>query len=127
MPAMSRPRRAAFIALLGMAWAALLPFTAAARMLVSDAPVEHCHRLNIDSVADPDPVAADGPSQPRKAKCPYCASAVVAPPASPPPMPGFVRLAVGIDAPQVFLPSLQRTAVVVPPSRAPPASSSAAH
>jgi len=105
MHAMTR-RRIAFLALLAMAWAALLPFTASARMLLSDGPVEHCHRLSIDSVIDPDPVAPEGPSQPRKATCPFCASGVAA---APPPhvvVPAFVALQPpDVDFPFIIIPA----------------------
>jgi hypothetical protein len=116
-----RDRRGiALVALFAMAFAGLLPFLASARMLVADGPVEHCHRLSIDAMLDPDPAAPEGPSQPRKATCPFCASAVVAPPSSPPPLPGFV--AIGFVAARAALPASRRTGapVPLPPSRAPP-------
>src|SRR6187401_1448658 len=120
MRAMTR-RRTAFLALLAMAWAALLPFTASARMLLSDGPVEHCHRLSIDSVVDPDPVAPEGPSQPRKATCPFCASGVAA---APPPhvvVPAFVALRVAGEADHFSAPTPLGIEVEIPSSRAPPA------
>lgn len=117
---MKRRPAIAFVALLGMAWAALLPFTASARMLMADGPVEHCHKLNIDSIIDSDLAAPDGPSQPRKAKCPFCASAVVAAPASPPPMPGFVAIDFGFIAPVFHSAPHAGAPVQLPPSRAPP-------
>ena len=123
MRPMRRSRLAAIVALFALAFASLLPFTASARMLLADGPVEHCHRLNIDSIIDPDPAAPEGPSQPRKATCPFCASAVAAPPAAPAPMPGFVAIDFGFVAP-VFHPAPRAGAPVrLPPSRAPPATS----
>ena len=118
---MTRTRRIAFLALLAMAWSALLPFTAAARMLLSDGPVEHCHRLSVGSaIYDADPTAPEGPSQPRKGPCPFCASAVFAPPASAPPLPDFVRLDAGIRVVAHLAPDPISRERTLPPSRAPP-------
>jgi hypothetical protein len=117
-----RDRRGiAQVALFAMAFAALLPFLASAHMLAAGEPLHHCHRLSIDAMLDPDPAAPEGPSQPRKATCPFCASAVVAPPSSPPPLPGFV--AIGFAPAAATRPSPRRTGapVPLPPSRAPPA------
>ena len=121
MRPMKRLRPVARAALFALAFASLLPFLASARMLVADGPVEHCHRLNIDSILDTDHAAPEGPSQPRKVTCPFCASAVVAPPASPPQMPGFVAIDFGTIA-FAFHPAEHSGApVFLPPSRAPPA------
>jgi hypothetical protein len=121
MRAMNRRRLVGWLALLAMAWAALLPFTASARMLFSDGPVEHCHRLSIDSVIDTDPVAPEGPSQPRKATCPFCASAAFAVPPPTIPLPVFVFRDLGAAAPSLYPPDFSGNAVALPPSRAPPA------
>jgi hypothetical protein len=120
MRAMKGLRPAALAALFALAFSSLLPFLASARMLVADGPVEHCHKLNIDSILDPDPASPEGPSQPRKVTCPFCASAVVAPPGSPPPMPGFVSFDFGIVAPTYHPASHSGAPVRLPPSRAPP-------
>ena len=120
MHAMTR-RRTAFLALVAMAWAALLPFTASARMLVADGPVEHCHRLSIDSVIDTDPVAPEGPSQPRKATCPFCASAVAAAAPAPIAIPCFVPLRIRGSGDPFCAPTPLGTEVAIPLSRAPPA------
>ena len=116
-------QQTALAALFALAFASLLPFLASARMLVADGPVEHCHRLNIDSIIDTDPMAPEGPSQPRKATCPFCASAVVAPPASPPPMPGFVAIAFGTATSPFHSVPHSGAPVFLPPSRAPPPAS----
>ena len=121
MRAMNRLRRTAILAILAMAWAALLPFTAAARMLVSDGPVEHCHRLSIDSVIDPDPASPEGPSQPRKAQCPFCASAAVGAPPAPLPVPRFVAFDFGLEAIVYSAPARTGLEVEIPLSRGPPA------
>jgi hypothetical protein len=113
-------RRYAFVALFAMAWAALLPFTAAARMLIADAPTEFCHKLSIDSAIDPDPASPDGPSQPRKGPCPFCASAAPAAPAAPLPLPCFVAFQVGVAAGPYAAPTPSGTEVEIPLSRAPP-------
>jgi hypothetical protein len=121
MRAMSRRMVTARIALFAMAFAALLPFSASARMLLSDGPVEHCHRLSIDAVIDPDPAAPEGPSQPRKGPCPFCASAPgMAPPAQPP-MPCFVALDTDISAGPFVAATPFGIEVEIPLSRAPPA------
>lgn len=117
---MSRLRRYAILALLGMAWSALLPFSAAARMLLTEAPTEFCHKLSIDSAIDPDPASPDGPSQPRKAACPFCASAAPAAPAAPLPLPCFVAFALGVSAGPYEAPAPSGTEVEIPLSRAPP-------
>lgn len=105
-----------------MAWAALLPFSAAARMLVSDVPVEHCHRLNVESVIDTDPMAPEGPSQPRKASCPFCALAMATPaPATAMPLPCFVPLDAGILPAPFAAETPFGIEVDLPLSRAPPA------
>ena len=121
MRAMSRRMVTARIALFAMAFAALLPFAASARMLLADGPVEHCHRLSIDAAIDPDPAAPEGPSQPRKGPCPFCGSAPgMAPPAQPP-VPCFVAL----DSCSAAGPFVSATPcgieVEIPLSRAPPA------
>jgi hypothetical protein len=118
---MNRRCSVAWLAILGMAWAALLPFTASARMLVADGPVEHCHRLSIESVIDPDPMAPEGPSQPRKASCPFCASAVVAAPPAPMVVPCFVPFKIASAAGPFAAPTPLGIEVEIPLSRAPPA------
>ena len=118
---MNRRRLVGWLALLAMAWAAMLPFTASARMLASDGPVEHCHRLSIDSVIDPDPAAPEGPSQPRKASCPFCASAVAAAPPAPIAVPCFVPFQIGSAAGPFVAPTPFGIEVEIPLSRAPPA------
>ena len=120
MRPMTRSRPAAFVALFALAFASLLPFAASARMLLADGPAEHCHRLNIDSIIDPDPAAPEGPSQPRKHSCPFCASAVVAPPSSPPSLPEFVRVGAGVDLVGSPSPDLHVRELTLPPSRGPP-------
>ena len=125
MRAMKGTRPVALAALFALAFAALLPFTASARMLVSDGPVEHCHRLNVDSVIDPDPAAPEGPSQPRKASCPFCTFAAAAAPAAPPAVPCFIPLDAGTaPAPHAAEPPCG-TEVVLPLARAPPRARSA--
>ncbi len=121
MRAMNPRLVTARIAIFAMAFAALLPFSASARMLLADGPVEHCHRLSIDAAVDPDPAAPDGPSQPRKGPCPFCASASgMAPPAQPP-VPGFVALDAG-TLPGPFVSDTPfGIEVEIPLSRAPPA------
>lgn len=120
MHAMTR-RITATLALLAMAWAALLPFTASARMLVADGPVEHCHKLSIDSVIDRDPASPEGPSQPRKAYCPFCASAAPAAPASPLALPCFIARDLGEAAVPREVAPLVVFPRALPPSRGPPA------
>lgn len=120
MRRINRSRPAALAALFALAFASLLPLLASARMLVADGPVEHCHKLNIDSIIDTDPASPEGPSQPRKVTCPFCASAVVAPPASPLLVPGFVAVDFGAVA-STFHPAPHAGAPVhLPQSRAPP-------
>jgi hypothetical protein len=121
MRAMSRRQATARIALLAMAFAALLPFSAAARMLLSDGPVEHCHRLSIDAAMDTDPAAPEGPGQPRKGPCPFCASAPGMAPPAPLPMPGFVALDAGAAAGPFVSATPFGIEVEIPLSRAPPA------
>jgi hypothetical protein len=104
MRAMKGTRTVARLALCALAFAALLPLTASARMLASDGPVEHCHRLNVDSIIDPDPLAPEGPSQPRKASCPLCAFAAAGAPAAPPSIPCFIPLDAGTAPAEVALP-----------------------
>ena len=120
MRAMTRIRRVALLALLAMAWSALLPFAAAARMLWAEAPTEFCHKLSIDSAIDPDPAAPEGPSQPRKAACPFCASAAPAAPAAPLPLPTFVAFHVGDATGPFAAPTPSGLEVEIPLSRAPP-------
>jgi hypothetical protein len=121
MHAMIRNRLVASIALLAIAFSALLPFTAAARMLAADGPVEYCHRLSIDSVHDTDPMAPEGPSQPRKATCPFCASAVAAAPPAPLPLPCFVPMDAGVASSPYSAPTPTGIEVEIPLSRGPPA------
>ena len=121
MHAMNRNRLVASIALLAIAFSALLPFSAAARMLAMDGPVEYCHRLSIDSVLDTDPMAPEGPSQPRKASCPFCASAVAAAPPAPLPIPCFVAIEAGAASPTYSAPTPSNIEVELPLSRGPPA------
>src|SRR5687768_14916829 len=90
MRAMKGTRSVASLALFALGFAALLPFLASARMLVADGPVEHCHRLNVDSVIDTDPAAPEGPSQPRKTSCPFCTFAAAASPPAQQPLPSFI-------------------------------------
>ena len=115
-------RGIARLAAFALAFAALLPFTASARMLMADGPVEHCHRLNIDSIIDMDPAAPEGPSQPRKVSCPFCALAMAAAaPAAQAPLPCFVPLDAGV-APAPFAAETPfGIEVEIPLSRAPPA------
>lgn len=120
MPVMSRSRLIASIAAFAMAFAALLPFTAAARMLLVDHPVEYCHQLAITAKGDHQPSHDDAPAEPRKRYCPFCASAVVAPPASPPPLPGFVSLDAGIVSVVFVATPPFGVELALPPSRAPP-------
>jgi hypothetical protein len=121
MAAMTRAlRRYAILALLGMAWSALLPFSAAARMLLTHAPTEFCHKLSIESAIDPDPASPEGPSQPRKASCPFCASAAPAAPANPLPLPCFVAFQVGVASGPYAAPTPSGLEVEIPLSRAPP-------
>ena len=120
MRAMTR-RKTAYLALFAMAWAALLPFTASARMLLADGPVEHCHRLSIDSVIDADPVAPEGPSQPRKATCPFCASAPGAAPPAPLALPCFLPFDAGCASAPFIAAAPCGLEVQIPLSRAPPA------
>ena len=121
MRAMSRRLVIARIALFAMAFAALLPFSASARMLLSDGPVEYCHRLSIDAAIDPDPAAPDGPSQPRKGPCPFCASAPGMAPPAPLPLPCFVALDAGSAAQPFVSETPFGLEVEIPLSRAPPA------
>lgn len=123
MRCMKRSRTATLAALFALAFASLLPFLASARMLVADGPVEHCHKLNIDSIIDTDPASPEGPSQPRKVPCPFCASPVAAPPASPPPMPGFAAIDFGTVTATFHALPHAGAHVHLPPSRAPPAAS----
>ena len=120
MSAMKRHRPTAYAALLALAFASLLPFLASARMLVSDGPVEHCHRLNIDSVIDPDPAAPEGPSQPRKGPCPFCTFAAAAPPGTQLPIPSFVPFDSGATPDPYAAPPPCGVEVELPMSRAPP-------
>ena len=117
-PMKNRP--AALVALFALAFASLLPFLASARMLVADGPVEHCHRLNIDSILDTDPAAPDGPSQPRKASCPFCSFAALGSPAAPPPVPCFVPFDAGTTADPHAAEAPTGTEVQLPLSRGPP-------
>ena len=121
---MKHKRLPAFVALLAMAWAALLPFSAAARMLLTEAPTEFCHKLSIESAIDPDPASPDGPSQPRKAACPFCASAAPAAPAAPLPLPCFVPFAIGFAEGPYAAPTPSGLEVEIPLSRAPPRAAS---
>ena len=122
MRPMKRSRPAAFVALFALAFAALLPFTASARMLMADGPVEHCHRLNIDSIIDMDPAAPEGPSQPRKVSCPFCALAMgAAAPAAATPLPCFVPLDAGLAPAPFSAETPFGVEVELPLSRAPPA------
>jgi hypothetical protein len=118
MRAMTRLRRTAFIALLGMAWAVLLPFTSAAHMLLSDEPVPYCHQL---SVTLDDEGAPAKPGKPPKGPCPFCSSSVTAAPAQPLPVPCFEPVALGIEAPAYFAPTPSDIEVELPLARAPPA------
>ena len=118
---MNRLRSVARIAILAMAWAALLPFSASARMLAIDGPVEHCHKLSIDGATDPDPANSDGPSQPRKVSCPFCAAAAAATAPAPVALPCFVRAEGGAAAPPHVAPPPCGTEVALPLSRGPPA------
>jgi hypothetical protein len=121
MLAMSRRLFTARIAVFAMAFAALLPFSASARMLLFDGPVEHCHRLSIDAAIDLDPAAPEGPSQPRKGPCPFCASAPDMGPPARLPVPGFIALDTG-TAPSPFVSDTPfGIEVEIPLSRAPPA------
>ena len=121
MRGMNRLRSVTWLALLAMAWAALLPFTAAARMLVADGPVEHCHKLSIDAAIDPDPAAPEGPSQPRKGPCPFCSFGVAAAPPAPLAVPGFVPFDVGSASGPYVAVTPFGIEVEIPLSRAPPA------
>ena len=125
MRAMKGTRTAATLALFALGFAALLPFLASARMLVADGPVEHCHRLNIDSVIDTDPAAPDGPSQPRKGPCPFCTFAAGAAPSAPPAVPCFIPIDAGITRHPYAAETPSGTEVQLPLSRAPPASARA--
>ena len=117
---MERLRNVARIALLAMAWSALLPFAASARMLAVDGPVEHCHKLSIDGASDPDPINSDGPSQPRKASCPFCAAAVATSPPAAPAFPCFVAVDAGAATPPYIAAAPCGTEVALPLSRGPP-------
>lgn len=125
MRAMNGTRFAARLALFALGFAALLPFLASARMLVADGPVEHCHRLNIDSIIDPDPAAPEGPSQPRKGPCPFCTFALAASPPAQQPLPTFVPVDTGPAPDRYVAPTPFGTEVELPLSRAPPVSARA--
>jgi len=116
---------AAKLALFALGFAALLPFLASARMLVADGPVEHCHRLNIDSIIDTDPAAPEGPSQPRKASCPFCTFAAAAAPPAQQPVPTFIPVDAGATPDRYSAPTPFGTEVELPLSRAPPGSARA--
>ena len=113
---MIRLRRTALIALVGMAWAVLLPFTSAAHLLLSDEPVPYCHQLSV--VIDDDEGA---PTKPPKGPCPFCSSSITAAPAQPLPVPCFEPIALGIEAPRYFAPVPIGIEVELPLARAPPA------
>ena len=89
-------------------------------MLASDVPVEHCHRLNIDSVIDTDPMAPEGPSQPRKASCPFCFMAAAAAPATQLPLPCFVPIDHGLARDPYAAEAPYGVEVEIPLSRGPP-------
>ena len=125
MRAMKGTRSVASLALFALGFAALLPFLASARMLATDGPVEHCHRLNIDSVIDTDPAAPEGPSQPRKASCPFCTFAAAAAPSAALPVPCFIPIDAGITRHPYAAETPSGTEVQLPLSRAPPASARA--
>jgi hypothetical protein len=117
-----RHRSIARLAAFAMAFAALLPLLASARMLATDAEVHHCHRLNVDSVVDTDPAAPEGPSQPRKVSCPFCSPAMAAaPPVTAALLPHFIPLDAGVRAAFRASEAPVGTEVQLPSSRAPPA------
>lgn len=120
MRAMKGTRSVARLALFALGFAALLPLLASARMLVADGPVEHCHRLNIDSVIDTDPAAPEGPSQPRKASCPFCTFAAAASPSPPSVLPCFIPVDLGFAPGPHAAETPCGTEVELPLSRAPP-------
>lgn len=116
---MIRLRRTALIALLGMAWAVLLPFTSAAHMLLSDERVPYCHQLSVAPEDQEDAPAT--PAKPPKGPCPFCSSSIVAAPAQPLPVPCFEPIAIGIEQPAYFAPVPTGIEVELPLARAPPA------
>ena len=118
----TRRRSIARLAAFVLAFSALLPLLASARMLVVDGPVEHCHRLNIDSILDTDPAAPEGPSQPRKVSCPFCAASMAAAaPSAPTPLPCFVAVDAGVAHAPYSAETPFGIEVELPLSRAPPA------
>ena len=116
---MTRLRRTAALALLGMAWAALLPFTSAAHLLLADEPVPYCHQLSV--APDDDEGTPPAPGKPSKGPCPFCSSGVTAAPAQPLPVPCFDPIALGIEAPAYSAPVPVGIEVELPLARAPPA------
>jgi hypothetical protein len=115
---MTRLRRTAALALLGMAWAALLPFTSAAQLVLADEPVPYCHQF---SLVPDEGGAPDTPAKPPKGPCPFCSSSVTAAPIQPLPVPCFEPIALGIEAPAYFAPVPAGIEVALPLARAPPA------
>ena len=122
MRPMNRLRPVARAAIFALAFASLLPFLASARMLVAGGAVEHCHRLNVDSVIDTDPAAPEGPSQPRKGPCPFCTFAAAAPPSAQLPVPCFIPLDAGIAPDPYEARAPAGIEVALPLARAPPGS-----
>jgi hypothetical protein len=121
MRAMRRTRPIALLAILAVAWVALLPFTAAARLLLADEPVPYCHRLSVTPQDPSDPAEPGAPAKARKGICPFCSSSVLAAAATPLPIPSFVPFALGLVREPFCAAVPYGVEVEIPLSRAPPA------
>jgi len=120
IPDMRTRRQFALLALLGILWTSMWPLVSAAHALAMSEPVPLCHQAGMQVGADQSPMDESAPGHEGHFHCPLCIIAFFGAHFTPPtaPTPVFTALTVVDDA--YFAPVPSGTAVVLPPSRAPP-------
>ena len=114
-------RQFALLALLGVLWTSMWPLVSAAHALAMGEPVPLCHQAGMLVGPDQSPMDEAAPGHEGHFHCPLCVMAFFGSHFTPPTAPTPVFTALTVDEDTYCAPVPSGTAVVLPPSRAPPA------